>query len=368
MQRILVIAVPGIGDAFLATPLVRALKRAYPGASIDLVVRDGKAVVEGNPDIARVLVQPRRPSFIDSVRFLFGILRRYDLAVSTSTTDRAFINLLFAAPHRIGKVAAVEAKTWWKRKLVRNFVLVEVDKHVLSENLSIADVLGIERHYVAELPHPPSGASTTDPFLPFDVSAASYAVVHMRPGAIVRQWPDDYWTTLIQGLRRRGIAVVATGSGSPPERAYVENILSHAVADENWPPVCNLAGKLQFHEIVKIMQGAVVFVGPDTSITHLAAATGVPTVALFGLTDPVRWGPWPMALEHRGSPWSREALMQTAGNVTLLRTSCHCDSRRQTCELRPGEPGACMSELLPDMVLAVIDGILKRRNEVAGLA
>lgn len=367
MRRILLVAVPGIGDAFLATPLVRALKRAYPGASIDMLVRDGKDVVAGNPDLAQVLVQARRPAFADSVRFLAGIFRRYDLAVSTSTTDRAFLNLFFAAPRRVGKIAALGPKSWWKRTLVRNFVLVDADEHVLSENLRIADVLGIERHYLAELPHPPPGSGAKPSSLPFDAAGESYAVLHMRPGAIVRQWPDDYWQVMIQALRARGIAVVATGSDHPSERAYVDSIMSRAAAVGNLPPVCNLAGQLQFHEVVEVVRRAVVFVGPDTSVTHLAATTGVPTVALFGLTDPVRWGPWPMGLERRGSPWNREALSQTSGNVTLLRSLCRCNPRRQTCEFRPGEPGACMSQLLPDTVLAVIDPILDRRKAIVRL-
>jgi heptosyltransferase-3 len=368
MRRILLIAVPGLGDAFLATPLLHSLKRAYPDASIDMLVRDGKAAVEGNPDVSRVLVQPRRPSFFESVSFLARIFRRYDLALSTSTSDRTFINMFFAAPQRVGKIAAIGPKTWWKRKLVRNFVLVDPREHVLSENLRIADLLGIPRHYPARLPFSPNGSVVKASTLPLGISGQSYAVVHMRPGAVVRQWPDEHWQVLIGALRRRGLAVVATGSESASERAYIERILSRAAAAaENLPPVWNLVGRLPFHEVVGVIQGAVVFVGPDTSTTHVAAATGVPTVALFGSTDPVRWGPWPTGLEHDRSPWSNEVLSQTAVNVVLLRTSCHCDPRRQICARRPGEPGSCMSRLLPDAVLVAIDGLLERSGAVAGL-
>jgi heptosyltransferase-3 len=358
MKRILLIAVPGIGDAFLATPLIGALKHAYPNACIDVLVRDGRAVLDGNPDISRVLVQPRRPPFRDSVRFLARIFRSYDLAISTSTTDRSFIVLLVAAPIRIGKVASMKPETWWKRRLVRNYVLVDPEVHVLSENLRIADALGVERRYAPALPQLPQQSTSETSSLPFEPGSGSFAVIHMKPGAIVRQWPEDYWDVLIESLRKRGIAVVATGGGSPSERTYVEGIVSRASTATGAAPVWSLAGELPFHEFTRLVRQATLFIGTDTSATHVAAATGIPTVALFGPTDPVRWGPWPMGLEQDGSPWRRHEASQRRGNVTLLRGSCGCHSRRQACRQAPGMPGACMSRLPPETVLATVDAIV----------
>jgi heptosyltransferase-3 len=363
MKRILLIAVPGIGDAFLATPLIGALKRRYPRARIDVLVRGGGAILEGNPDVSRVLVQPRRPSVRDSLRFLAGVFRNYDLAISTSTTDRSFIVLLAASPNRTGKVASMSWKTWWKRRLVRDYVLLDPDAHVLPENLRIADALGIERHYLPTLPHSQQSATKASS-LPFEPGSRSFAVIHMKPGEVVRQWPEEHWDVLIGSLRKRGVAVVATGGGSPHERSYIEAIVSRASAATSAMPVCSLAGKLQFHEFAELVRHAALFIGTDTSATHVAAATGIPIVALFGLTDPVRWGPWPKGLECDGSPWMRDGIRQTVGNVTLLRRSCSCNSRRQVCRLAPGMPGACMSRLLPDTVLATVDGILDRIHAV----
>jgi heptosyltransferase-3 len=368
MKRILLIAVPGIGDAFLATPLIGALKRRYPRARIDVLVRDGGAILEGNPDVSRVLVQPRRPPVRDSVRFLASIFRGYDLAISTSTTDRSFIVLLLASPNRIGKVASMTWREWWKRRLVRDYVLTDPDAHVLPENLRIADALGIERRYLPTLPRSQQ-QSTSEAFrLAFESGGRAYAVIHMKPGAVVRQWPEDHWNVLIESLRKRGVAVIATGGGSPRERSYIEGIVARASAATGAMPVCSLAGKLQFHEFAELVRRAALFVGTDTSATHVAAATGIPTVALFGPTDPVRWAPWPKGLEYDGSPWKRDEIRQTVGNVTLLRPSCSCNSRQQVCRLAPGMPGACMSSLLPETVLATVDGILDQAHAVGRLA
>ena len=362
MKRILVIAVPGIGDVILVAPLLRSLRCAWPGARIDLLVRDGRSEGERNPDVSRVLVQPRRPSFVDSLRFLASIFRRYDLAISTSTTDRSFINLYCAAPRRIGKIASPGFKTWWKRKIVRTALLIDPDTHVLVENLRLADLLGIERHYPWESPQPA--------LVPASCNAAverlfkPYAVVHLMPGNVLRQWPDEHWRSVIDALRNRGIAVVATGSGDPAEVAYVDKILTGCSEGQELAPLGSLAGQLQFNELAALIQRAVLFIGPDTSVSHMAATAGVPVVALFGPTDVARWGPWPSKwLSKPGcddSPWQRDLLEQTQGNVTILRITCDCGSRTPDCRLTPSTRASCMTRLAPERVLEAVGRLLHR--------
>lgn len=65
--RILLIAVPALGDVLLCTPLLRAL-RAAAGTEIDVLVRRGHAeVLEGNPDVGRIIQVDRRPSVLQHV-------------------------------------------------------------------------------------------------------------------------------------------------------------------------------------------------------------------------------------------------------------------------------------------------------------
>jgi heptosyltransferase-3 len=302
-----------------------------------------------------------------TLSLLVRIFRKYDLAISTSTTDRAFILLFFAARIRIGKIASMNRKTWWKRRMVNAFVQTDPDAHVLSENLRIADAIGIERQYVPIFPESPRHDVEESLNLPFEPDARSFVVIHMKPGTLVRQWPEGYWRALIGGLRSRGLAVVATGGNCPAERKYVADILSDSSDPAGLAPACSLAGKLPFHRVVELLRGAALFVGTDTSTTHLAAATGVPTVALFGPTDPVRWGPWPVGIEQDASPWNRREATQRVGNVTLLRACCSCASSKQECRLAPGMPGACMLHLSPETVLATVDGILERSHRLGRL-
>ena len=53
------------------------------------------------------------------------------------------------------------------------------------------------------------------------------------------------------------------------------------------------AGFLNFNQLAALLRGAALYIGPDTSVSHLAAACGVPVLAIFGPTNPMRWAPWP---------------------------------------------------------------------------
>jgi hypothetical protein len=62
-------------------------------------------------------------------------------------------------------------------------------------------------------------------------------------------------------------------------------------------------------ELARFLSGARAYVGNDSGITHLAAALGVPTVALFGPTDPAVWGPRGREVRILRAPHSAEAII-----------------------------------------------------------
>jgi heptosyltransferase-3 len=86
----------------------------------------------------------------------------------------------------------------------------------------------------------------------------------------------------------RGLAVVGTGGPSGQEHAYLNEVWSGTGTS-----VRRADGQLTWPHLAALLSKARVYVGPDTSVTHLAAASGCPTVALYGPTDPRLWGPWP---------------------------------------------------------------------------
>ena len=110
--RVLVVTLRRLGDVLLTTPLIRSIKRAFPAATIDALVFAGtEGILSGNPDLAGVIAIPQRPRPGESVALIQGLLRRYDLALSTQTGDRptAWAWIAFRA-------LQIRSAEWTKRK------------------------------------------------------------------------------------------------------------------------------------------------------------------------------------------------------------------------------------------------------------
>lgn len=150
-------------------------------------------------------------------------------------------------------------------------------------------------------------------------------IVALHPGAseTKRRWPVEKFAELSKALSLRGYDVVVTGSKS--ERPLCEEI-----------PGLNLAGELEIGELAALLRRcAACFVG-DTGPMHIAGAVGLPIVALYGPSDPVRTVPYASQLE-------------------VVQVGCACPYRHYSvCS------GACMEELTVEMALNAF-ALLERR-------
>ena len=120
----------------------------------------------------------------------------------------------------------------------------------------------------------------------------------------------------------------------------------------------NLSGKLTLAEAGCLLARATVFLGPDTALTHMAAALGVPTVALYGPTDPVKWGPWPGDHASSTNPWGRLGS-QVKGRVCLIQGNAPCaPCLKEGCERRVESYSDCLQQLPAARVIAAIEHLL----------
>jgi len=343
--RILVVALRRLGDVLLTTPLIRSLRRAWPDATIEvLAFADTAGILDGNPDIDRVLTMPARPRFGQSLGCAGRLFKRYDLAVSTQSGDRPTFFALLAGRRHIGP-------TWpgnrIKRALLGRSVAAGEGVHRVEEMLRIADALGIAR--VAEVVAP-AGA-----LAPEHAVAAPYAVIHASPMFRYKQWTREGWRALAQALTQRGLAVVATGG--PADGGYLDALW------RDLPAVRRLDARLSWPEIATLLAQARVYVGPDTSVTHLAAASGCPTVALFGPTDPRLWGPWPA--QGMDTPWAASGTIQRRGNVWLVQNPLPClPCQQEGCDRHLTSRAQCLDELTSQQVLTAVGQALARQSEM----
>lgn len=343
--RILVITLRRLGDVLLTTPLIRALKTGYTGCSIDaLVFRGTEAILSGNRDLDDVIVIPQRPSAAETVALLRRLWRRYDLAVPTQTGDRPMFLAWVAGRRRIGFVAETEPGAWWKRRVLNRSVPFEPENHRVIELLRLADCLGIPRRNEIVCP---TDAASTAAALP-----GRYAVLHANPMFRIRRWTDDGWRALARALADRGLTVVVTGGPDPAEKDYLDRVWQGVK-----PAIVRLDGTLGWADLAGLLRGAAVYVGPDTSMTHLAAGAGAPTVALYGPASPSLIGPWPVG--GLATPWARAGTIQRRGNVWVVQNPLSCmPCDKLGCEGHLDSYSQCLDELPVQRVLTAVDQAL----------
>lgn len=347
-RRLLVTITRRIGDVLLATAVLRSLKAHWPATSIDVLVFEGTGdVLAGNPDVADVISIPARPSLVQHLGLLAWLFRRYDLAISLVPSDRPTAYAALAGKRSIGLLLDAPGQRW-KQKLLSQWTPYTPGlQHTVLGYLSILTALNV----------PPSTEIATS-HLQTDVDAvnqlltegcASIAVLHPYPKFRYKMWPAGHWVTLARWLLQQGMRVVISGSNDEREREYI-----HAIVTELPPAVVNAAGKLSLGGAAALLKRVQFYVGPDTAITHLAAATGIPTIALFGPTDPVAWGPWPKQHDNLSNPWRRFGS-QRAGNVRVLQGPQACvPCGQEGCKRRLSSGSDCLDAISPETVIDAI--------------
>jgi heptosyltransferase-3 len=346
--RILVIVMRRLGDVLLATPLLRTLRSGLPQATIDvLVFRGTEGILAGNPDINAIMTLPQRPGLRSMLAMVRDVWRRYDLAISTQAGDRPTFLAFAAGRRRIGLVPAVGGA--WKRRVLHYPVAADPNIHRVVELLRLIDCLGIVSRPELVCPR----TSESPPIVP-GAPSRRYAVLHANPMFRFRRWTDEGWRSLARALDERGLTVVATGGPEPSERAYLDHVWQPVE-----PRVSRLDGKLDWPELAELLRGAEVYVGPDTSMTHLAAASGCPTVALYGPASPSLIGPWPIG--GLDMPWARAGTIQHRGNVWVVQNPLPCmPCDKLGCERHLESYSRCLDELSAPAVLRAIDQALRR--------
>jgi heptosyltransferase-3 len=348
--RILVIALRRLGDVLLTTPLIRSLARAYPEAAIDVLVFKGtEGILAGNPDIAGVITMPPRPAAGESLALLRKVWRRYDLAVSTQGGDRPTFYAWAAGRRSVGFVERAGPAARVKRLALSQSVDVTPGLHRVHDVLRLAEALGIQPIAEVVAPQGEPGAALHRP----------YAVIHAVPMFRYKRWTEDGWRALAKGLAARGLAVIATGGPSEADRAYLDEVWSGT------PEVQRFDGALSWPALTGLIGNATVYVGPDTSVTHLAAATGAPTIALYGPTDPRLWGPWPTG--GLAAPWAAAGTIQNRGNVWLVQNPLPClPCQQEGCLRRLDSYSQCLDELTVRQVISAVDAALATTGHASG--
>ena len=354
-NRILVITLRFLGDTLLATPLISSLKQAYPDAKIDvLTFKANAAMLENNPDINQLITLSVKPKALDFLKLLGRLFKRYDLAISTQAGDRPTLIAATAGKISMGFVPEESAKAWWKKQLLSDWLVFKKDhSHAVLENLRFCERLAIRPHYKLTPPKPsgqfqlPEGLSTP------------YAVLHIMPQWKYKQWHINGWLKIIDYLSDKGFQIVITGSSQKSEQESLNQLLREIKFS-----IINLSGQLSIPQLTELITNAELFIGPDTGITHLAASTGTLTLALFGPTDPKKWGPWPYGYSQENLPFASIGT-QLVNNVCIIQgqTQKNCmPCQLEGCDFNKNSHSSCLDQLSANSVINIINKVVRRLN------
>jgi heptosyltransferase III len=296
--KILVLRGGALGDLILILPLLREIRNNYPEAAIELsgiFPQARLAMPEFVDRVERLDASELSPLFVAAQmpRIVQARLEAFDLAISLlSDPDKAIARNLAVAG-----VKRVISRTCQFRPGV----------HAVWQ---LAEVLG-------EL-----GLTLRDPVPRLSVGAnvevSSRLGFHLGSGSARKNWPINCWIELTGRLDDFFDDFLLIGGEADHElvrkfcaRSRVRSLRTLLDA--------NLSG------LAEALSGCRLFIGHDTGVTHLAAAVGTPTVALFGATDPDVWAPLG---DHVRVVRSRDGLMESIGVTDVVTEVCGYAAQR----------------------------------------
>ncbi|BAK78453.1 lipopolysaccharide heptosyltransferase III [Pseudogulbenkiania sp. NH8B] len=346
VKRVLVIKLRHHGDVLLTSPVFSVLKQHAPHAELDaLVYHDTRDMITQHPAVSRVFTIDRQWKKLG----MFGQLQA-ELALLARLRGRHYDLVVHLTEHKRGAWLTRLLKPRWAvarsgnygkffaRSFTHRYPIVAGNRrHTVELHLDALRRIGIQ-------PGPDERALTLVPGANAEAVAGArltalglesqrYILIHPTSRWLFKTWPVQHMASLIDALTARGEQVLLTAAPDPAELAMLEQIQQELAR-----PVASLAGQLTLKELAAVIDQARLFVGMDSVPMHMAAALQTPTVALFGPSGDIEWGPW--KVPHR---------------VLTEPLSCR-PCGRDGCG--GGKVSECLTLIGPERVLAAIDDVL----------
>jgi len=355
-SSILIINIRLIGDVILTTPLIGILKNAFPDAAIDFLVNRGTGeFLEKDPRVRRVIYSEKGSVAAGGAReggYLRDIFRRYDLAINMNASDRgSFAALLAGTKTRVGFFVGDRWYTrLWKRLLFDHLIPMPYSTHVALLGKLVANALGVEVEQLrVTIYWDGQDEARVDQFMAHAGVTGPFFVIHPFARWRYKYWQMERIVALSDRVAERyGLCPVWTSSPAKDEKALLEF----------WAGQCRyrpalVKGEFSLNQMSCLLSRSSLYLGLDTAITHLAAAAGVPLVALYGPTIGERWSPW-----NNDGPLVQQCPLprgvQRNGHIVLLQKEYPCiPCGKAGCDDAGGE-SPCMLGIEVDEVMDAV--------------
>ena len=294
-MKVLLVQVKRIGDLLLTTPVIKALKAAKPHCHITVIADSSAASLLPALGVDQTWTFERAGLLANLFRPSINPWIKSDLPFSefaycldfTGTDRSALVAVLAGGSKRVTYERF--RKKFLRPQIYQQFVDSPVRlRHTADHHTDLLRPLGIEVENVPmELSIPDLIYAEVRAKLETHDIEGAYAVVHPGTARPEKYWEPDRWAQVIKFLRSQyGLTTILTGSSEPGEQNHIAAIKAALKL-----PCVDLSGQTDLLELATVISGARFFGGVDTAAMHLSDAFSIPSVALFGPTNPFQWRP-----------------------------------------------------------------------------
>jgi len=341
VRNILVIKFFGMGSIILGTPALALMKHNFPDARITfLTFRKNRELLERLSAVDRVLTIDPTSGFT-FLRDAVNVIRSISSIHPDVTFDFEFFSKfstllsgLSRAPIRV----AFELPTYWRSSIVTHRVPLDKRNHVLHSFCEQVFCLSSRRTQIPCIAAPiVSKDDHASLHRKVSIDGKRTIAINVNAGDtfLERRWPGNRFAQLVNALAGDDEAAVFCFIGNDEESEYVQNVIRQTACVER---CMNTSGRLTIPDLAALLQRSELLISNDSGPVHLAAALGIPIVALYGPESPDFYG-----------------IVQGESTVIYKNISCSpCMNVYSAKQFRCPFQARCMTEISVSQVLECV--------------
>ena len=272
IKKILVISLTNIGDVILTFPVIDILKENFPSANLSVVVGPKvESLLKGNPNLEHVYIYIKRQKPIKTARWLLDLRKqKFDLVVDLRNTVIPFLTASkYKTPILMTKTNAIHMRNKHLQRLRSIFPFKEMSQHT-----SALFVPQEDQKIVAEVIKNEIGGN--ERFVVVGAGAANHS----------KRWSEEGFAKVCDELiEQYKLKIVFIGSRE-------DKIVAQRIVHMMKHPSIDLCGRLTLTQLAEIFKHCLLTIVNDSAPLHLASYLDIPVLAIFGPTDPLKYGPW----------------------------------------------------------------------------
>ncbi len=319
LRRVVVIKPCCMGDVLMSTPALAALRRALPDSHISMAVGPWSLpAVRNNPKLNSLIDSPvgRKNSILADYIRLARLIRKGRFGAALVLDRSPLLNLV---PYMAGIPVRAGLDSNNRGLALTHPVRCpsSLARHEVEWYLDVVSAVGIsaptEQAYLEFYPTQEERAEAAQVLAQVDedASEAGCVAIHVGGGVnpgmslLSKRWQPERWARIADWLAETYEPTILILGGPGAEDREAAESLKSALFPSTQPYIVDLVGKLGWGAMAAVIERCKLFLGNDTGAMHMAAAVRTPVVAIFGPSDPARFGPW--------DPSGRSVVVQGVG-------------------------------------------------------